>query len=168
MHPIKTPELIQLLTPALNAARDATEAMKTARDTAHLADRNHAFMVRSAYESLRDETLKKLKITDINDLFRSVDAAIDFGDINAIDILRHTWKVAEHPAAIKLRHADDKVRALEAQLTQARIRRGELTSYALNAGLSQYQLAQATDRNTSTISAWKQTYLRSPLNKEKH
>lgn len=159
MYPLKTPELTQLLTPVLGAAHDAAKTMETALNTAHLNDRNYAFTVRNAYESLRDETLKKLKMTAIDDLFRSADAAIDAGDINAIDVLRHTWKVAEHPAALRLRAADSEVKSLENKLVQARIRRNEATSQALNTGLSQYQLAQFTERNISTISAWRQNDL---------
>ena len=59
MLPARTPELVELLTPALNAARNAAQTMESARDTGDRADREFAFEVRGKYESLRDDVLKK-------------------------------------------------------------------------------------------------------------
>ena len=159
MQPQKTPELIKILAPALNAALDAAQTMESARDTGRLDDLNFAHTVRSEYEALRDEALKKLNMTVIKDLFYSADAAINAGDMNAIAILRSTWGIQEHYAITRLRHADEKVKDLETQLTQARAQRTELTSSALRAGFSRYQLAQSLNRDTSTISSWRQSDL---------
>lgn len=159
MHPKKTPELIKILTPALNAALEAAQTMESARDTGKLDDLNFAYTIRGEYEALRDEALKKLNMTTIQDLFRSADAAIDAGDMNAVNILRHTWGVCEHPAVRDLRLTDEKVKDLETQLAGARAQRAQLTSSAMKAGLSKRQLAQSLDRDFSTITSWRQSDL---------
>lgn len=155
----KTPELAKMLAPALNAAHDAAQTMESALDTGRPDDREFAFEVRSTYEELRDDVLKKLKMPTIKNLFLSADAAIDSGDIHAVDLLRNTWKVAEDPLVTHLREADDEVKSLEAELTRARERRGEIASWALSAGITQYELAKSIGRNESSISSWKQSYL---------
>lgn len=160
MYPTKTPELTEILTPALNAARDAAQTMESARDTGKIDDLDFAYTVRGTYESKRDEALKKLKMTTIKDIFTSADAAIESGDISTIDLLRHTWNVEEHPTVTHLRDADNEVKSLEEELARARARRAELTSKALNAGITQYQLAKSTGRNESSISSWRQSHLR--------
>ena len=160
MYPAKTPELTAILAPALNAARDAAETMESALDTRRFDDHEVACTARDTYESLRDDVLKKLTMTTIKDVFTSADAAIASGDINAVCLLCNTWGVDEHPTVTRLREADDEVRDLEDKLTQARERRAELTNSALRAGVTQYQLAKATDRNESDISLWRRSHLR--------
>ena len=151
MQPAKTPELTAMLAPALNAARDAAETMESALDTGRPGDREIAFAARDRYESLRDDVLKKLKMTTIQDVFVSADAAVTTGNVNTVNLLRNTWGVAEHPAVTRMREADDEVKALEDELAKARARRAELTSKAISVGVSQYQLAKATGRNESSI-----------------
>lgn len=159
MRPAKTPELMELITPALNEARNAAQTMESARDTGYRADREFAFEVRGKYESLRDDVLKKLDMSSIRSLFLSADAAIESGDISAIDLLRDSWGIAEHPAVERLREVDSTIRNLEAELDELRSTRAELAARALNAGITQYHLAQSIGRSESSIHGWRKSYL---------
>lgn len=160
MLPARTPELVELLTPALNAARNAAQTMESARDTGDRADREFAFEVRSTYESLRDDVLKKLDMSSIRSLFLSADAAIESGDISAIDLLRDTWGIATHPFVERLREVDSSICSLETELDELRNMRAELTARALNSGITQYRLSQSLNRSESSIHTWRKSYYR--------
>lgn len=160
MLPTKTPELMKLLTPALNAARDAAETMESALDLGDSDSREVAFAARDKYESLRDDVLKKLDMASMRSMFLSADAAIESGDIDAVNLLRDKWGIAPHPAAERLREVDSSIRDLEAELDELRAKRAELTARALNAGFTQYHLAQSIGRNESSIHSWRNAYFR--------
>lgn len=159
MHPAKTPELTAQLAPALNAARDAAEVAKAALDTGHTADKNYAEAIREQYESLRDKAMSDLGMSTVNTLFAKADAAIDSGDINAIDLLRNSWEVAQHPLATQLCEVDTQIRELEDELASLRSSRNELVSRAMVAGLTQYQLAKAVGRSETTVHGWRAAHM---------
>jgi len=159
MHPKKTPELTAQLAPALNAARDAAEVAKAALDTGKTADKNYAEAIREQYEALRDKAMSDLGMSTVNTLFAKADAAIDSGDINAIDLLRNSWNVAQHPLATQLCEVDTQIRALEDELTSLRSSRNELVSRAMVAGLTQYQLAKAVGRSETTVHGWRAAHM---------
>lgn len=159
MHPKKTPELTAQLTPALNAARDAAEVAKAALDTGKTDDRNYAEAIREQYKSLRDKAVSELGMSTVNTLFAKADAAIDSGDINAIDLLRNSWEVAQHPLATQLCEVDTQIRELEDELASLRSSRNELVSRAMVAGLTQYQLAKAVGRSETTVHGWRAAHM---------
>lgn len=160
MRPTKTPELMKLLTPALNAARDAAETMESALDLGDADSREVAFAARDKYESLRDNVLKKLDMASMRSMFLSADAAVESGDIDAVNLLRDKWGIEPHPTVESLREVDRTVRDLEAELEEMRAKRAELTASALNAGFTQYHLAQSIGRNESSIHSWRNAYFR--------
>lgn len=160
MRPAITPELMSMLTPALNAARDAAETMESALDLGDADSREVAFAARDKYESLRDNVLKKLDMSSMRSMFLSADAAIESGDIDAINLLRDKWGIEPHPTVEILREVDSSVRDLEAELEELRAKRAKLTARALNAGFTQYHLAQSIGRNESSIHAWRNAYFR--------
>lgn len=160
MRPTKTPELMKLLTPALNAARDAAETMESALDLGDADSREVAFAARDKYESLRDDVLKKLDMSSMRSMFLSADAAIESGDIDAVNLLRDKWGIEPHPTVERLREVDSSIRDLEAELEELRAKRAELTAYALNAGFTQYHLAQSIGRTESSIHSWRNAYFR--------
>lgn len=160
MYPTKTPELTALLAPALNAARDAAEVAEAALDTGDTADKNHAATIREEYESLRDKAVSELGMSTVSTMFAKADEAIDAGDIATIDLLRNTWEVAHHPLATHLCEVDAQIRELEDELTSLRAARNELTSRAMVAGLTQYQLAKAVGRSETTVHGWRAAHMR--------
>ena len=159
MIPMKTPELMAVLTPALNAALEAAKAMQAARESGSETDTENVLYCRRAYGKLRDKALNQLDMATVRDAFKQADSAVDLGDVDAALLVLDQWEVAEHPTVTALREADEHIRLLEAELEQLRVERGKLTSAAMEAGITRYRMSKATGRSQVTVAAWRQADL---------
>ena len=161
MEPRKTSALADILRPALDAALEASQAMKVARMNKTATTMTHISQLRNEYESLRDEALQHLHMTSIEKLFLAVDAAVGSGNVDTILLLRDQWRVELHPLVNKARDMDTDIRELEAELEKLRTERNCLVSRAISAGLPIHRIGTSLGRKESTIKSWRSQALRS-------
>lgn len=161
MEPRKTSALADSLRPALDAALEASQAMKVARMNKTATTTTHISQLRNEYEVLRDEALQHLHMTSIEKLFLAVDAAVGSGNVDTILLLRDQWRVELHPLVNKARDMDTDIRELESELEKLRTERNCLVSRAISAGLPIHRIGTSLGRKESTIKSWRSQALRS-------
>ena len=161
MEPRKTSALADSLRPALDAALEASQAMKVARMNKTATTTTHISQLRNEYEVLRDEALQHLHMTSIEKLFLAVDAAVGSGNVDTILLLRDQWRVELHPLVNKARVMDTDIRELESELEKLRTERNCLVSRAISAGLPIHRIGTSLGRKESTIKSWRSQALRS-------
>lgn len=97
----------------------------------------------------------------LSDLFDELDDAVSNGDVTAAEKIRDRELALHSPEVARVRDIDGKIKSLEAQINLLRTKMDELEEkrsraavVATWAGVSEEQLAEATDRDVADVSAW--------------